>query len=102
MTPPFSPGDLVEVIDARPRAWHEPKDHHIAKGDVMTVDAFSRAFPLGWGFPNAFVRVRGRRGKVAQWDAYRFRKIDDEVTEEFREQLRTIRTPALANSDPTP
>jgi hypothetical protein len=85
---PFKPGDVVEVVDARPAAWHEPKGISLQLGDVFTVLSFQRAIPLGWAFPRSFVEIAATKGNVAHWDAYRFRKITDRTDAAMIERIK--------------
>lgn len=98
MSAPFQPGDRVEVIDDTPAAWHEPQDHTLHLGDVFAVRKFVRAFPFGWGFPRSFVEIAATKGAVSHWDAYRFRKIDDEQIPEVLERIKSLKTPETADA----
>lgn len=91
--PRFSPGDRVEVIDARPAAWHEPNGIPLTLGDVFTVIEFERAMPFGWSFPRASIVIRATQGMVKNWDAYRFRKLPDASAFDFRAAMRSLGKP---------
>lgn len=93
MSAPFAPGDVVECVDARKPSWHEPKDHPLALGDVFRVRRFVRGIPFGLAFPRSFVVFGGRENAILHWDAYRFRKVEPQLTADFRAQLKSLSTP---------
>lgn len=87
----FQPGDVVVCVDDRgprneptetPTGWIVRGNHYRVEKCIDHV--------LGAG-----VKISGVAVNRFDWFyADRFRKIDDEVTEEFREQLRAIKSPA--------
>jgi hypothetical protein len=79
---PFDVGDVVVCVDDRP-GKHGIAPARIRKGATYRVEDIS---PLGRG-----VTLRGVDASPAWWfRADRFRKIDADTTEEFREQLRSL------------
>lgn len=83
MSAPFQPGDVVQVIDGI---------LDLKTGSIHRVVAAHPPVPgmtSTWG-----IRVSGADHNWLHafqgWRHTRFRKIDDEVTEEFREQLRKL------------
>lgn len=97
MSAPFQPGDVVVCVDAEPLPYSVIPIRCIRVGGVYRVEAFN---------PKMLDRFSGECfdgvqlvGVVADtgtgWlGAYRFRKIDDDVTEDFREQMRSLGKPA--------
>lgn len=89
MSAPFKPGDCVECIDAGPsEEGYTPPE--LIQGAHYTV------FAVGedpFGQPGVFLDEQDSRGFAGGYLAYRFRKIDDEVTEDFRARLRTLNPP---------
>lgn len=98
MSAPFQPGDVVVCVDDRPSWSNTPyqAEHcrkHLRRGAIYRVVSIvvapSGDVGLGLsGIPNCPTPF-GDTG----WSAFRFRKIDDEVTEDFREQLRSLKSP---------
>lgn len=89
---PFQPGDVVVCVNDRAPRWNVPLPFMVKRGRFYRVtEAFSSA--LG----NPLVLLNGQRKMLnahgtmtAGWAADRFRKIDDETAEEFRQQMRAL------------
>lgn len=93
MSAPFAPGDVVVRVAGDP--WPMPIgaiDRVVWCGE--SEDALSGEF--GWGLElQAFDPGLPSDGDLRPevWCAENFRKIDDEVTEDFRAQLKSLSKP---------
>ncbi len=89
----FKRGDVVVCVDAKPDA-RDPKAYLLIERKTYRVGAVgARADGV---YSLAFHCIPSDTlGKGWAFTADRFRKIDDEVTEAFREQLRSLPKPAL-------
>jgi hypothetical protein len=100
MSAPFKPGDVVVVVYQKDGVHAAPGIPRIPKGsihrvaDVYGCDFWAAVVVNGW--PSGHVSPIGNDG----WDARSFRKIDDEVTEDFRARLRTLNPPEPASPLP--
>jgi len=86
---PFQPGDCVECIDASPRGGAIiPIHKFLVQGAVYLVsDVIDHNNKHdGWSLRLAGIPVPD---PMEGWNYRRFRKIDDDATEDFREQLRS-------------
>lgn len=99
---PFEPGDVVVCVDASPPRIARSERMKALVRAVCRLGAVHRVADVrvAWGR-----RSKGRTALVLQgidsnpaagFDAERFRKIDDEVTEEFRVQMRSLGKPVTA------
>lgn len=100
MSAPFQPGNVVLCVDDRPGKVKrtllgecEVVASQLRRGSIYRV---SKVGPAPNGKVGVF--IEGIPPLVA-WDGElpfrsdRFRKIDDEVTEDFRQQLRSLKSP---------
>jgi hypothetical protein len=93
MSAPFQPGDVVVCVDDRQSPY---SPHGLLRG------AYYRIAGLRPPMYNSVINekclgvelVAPESGNPNGYGAFRFRKIDDEVTDEFRAQLRSLNTPA--------
>ena len=94
MSAPFQPGDVVVCVDDRTSPgspivrFKRGKEYRVrsvflTEGRQRRHDIFGEVV---WG-----IVIAGFENKAAA--AQRFRKIDEGVTEEFREQLRSLKSP---------
>jgi hypothetical protein len=92
--PPFDVGDVVVCVDDRLRE-HSGKSvpQRIRKGNLYRV--IGAAVSPWLRLPT--VTLDGVHSETGFY-ADRFRKIDAEVTEEFREQLRKLPVPEPSNA----
>jgi hypothetical protein len=86
----FQPGDVVICVDGRPGG--NPANWHPKRGDYYRIEAMGKA---RWGVWVDLAEDPSARDEWG-WDARRFRKIDDEVSDAFRETLRRIKSRAPA------
>lgn len=91
MSAPFQPGDVVVCVDDRFRDGPDYVDfrNRVVRGRVYRVEYVAQFYDGAWGVQ----LVGDGAGPTSAWEADRFRKIDDEVTEDFREQLRSLKSP---------
>lgn len=96
MSAPFQPGDCVVCVDASSRKLSARPITPImtlVRGAIYRV---ASAFNAPNGDPVVLLdgeaphRFHEYPGQVTGWLASRFRKIDDEVTDEFRSMLRNL------------
>lgn len=85
MSAPFQPGDVVVCVD------NAPNDDTNDPGPLawLVLRRVYRVRTVGLPFDCIHV-VGDGLGRGAGWQPHRFRKIDAEVTGEFREQLRKL------------
>ena len=93
MSAPFQPGDVVVCVDDRDCL-------NIRRGAVYRVAEVRCGYDIVSGESGAYgVVLAGVKTDPGYdtWHPIRFRKIDDEVSEDFREQMRSLgkRTPVL-------
>lgn len=91
MSAPFQPGDVVECIKEFP--LHGPSDAPVLGGEwYPRVGGFYRCCGMDYDCveleedPDKFNPDFG-------WNWSHFRKIDADVTEDFRQQLRSLKSP---------
>lgn len=88
MSAPFAPGDVVVAVyeDVCPVHMGDPHydttmiGQHFRIRDIEIVGACVGYVDIG-------------DGNGCDWCAGTFRKVDDEVTEDFRERLKSLSTP---------
>lgn len=95
MSAPFQPGDVVVCVDDR-----RSLDFYCADQSwtvSITRGAYYRVTGIVLTIPGPALLLDGERPHTCSccdgengWNPHRFRKIDDDVTEEFREQLRKL------------
>jgi hypothetical protein len=85
MSAPFQPGDVVVCVDNAP-------DRRCQRPELLAWLAVGRHYRVRTtGLPFDCIHVNGDGLSMLEgWQPHRFRKIDDEVTEEFREQLANL------------
>jgi hypothetical protein len=94
---PFQPGDVVVCVDAKPDA-RDPEAGHLVERKTYRVAVIGPRDTDG-SLSVGFDCIPGSRpNTVYGFSVARFRKIDDEVNDAFREQMRALRTPVPANA----
>jgi hypothetical protein len=98
MSAPFAPGDVVVCVDASPAriAMSDKGKQLVAR--YCKVDAVYRVeavrLSLGRRPGKLCLKFVGIDSEpYAGFSASRFRKIDDEVSEDFRQQLKSLSKP---------
>jgi hypothetical protein len=99
MSAPFQPGDVVVCVDDRPLRWG-----CIGNSPVTPLrrGSFFRVTAIVWTLEGDSILIDGERPHTclccdgeSGWHPERFRKIDDEVEEVFREQMRALGKPKV-------
>lgn len=93
MSAPFQPGDRVECIDASPRDGAIIPIHKflVQGADYLVSDVIDHNNQHdGWSLRLVGIPVPD---PMEGWNYRPFRKIDDEVTEDFRSMIRTLANP---------
>lgn len=104
MSAPFQPGDVVVCVDASaPSQYWRKRSHRfpLALGSIWRVRGTGLSetgeegiYLFGYRGP-----IYDRTKREAPLRPDRFRKIDDEVTDEFRQALKSLKSPTPETAD---